>query len=261
MSRTTFIAGLLILACSCAAALEISYSNVNPGGGVVTNGEGLLLKGEIVPGDYERLLDVLRRDQGRFWRTAGFILASPGGDIQEALQIARLVKGSYSTVWVGKAGPCVSACFFIYSAAVRREGGANSLGIHRPYIHPQRLQSVSVPEAESLQKQAFRQARLYLESQDVPTNLIDKMFQQASTDVYWLSREEIEQQLGRRPPWYEQLLIAKCGLDTSIERKYWLTGDATLIPQLVSTEACGNRLSLEEGRKFLKAELGSPATR
>lgn len=260
---------LLSILCLCASALsppasalEISYSSLNPFDGSVSKGEGLLLSGEIVPGDYEYLIEIIRHDQDRFWRSKGFILASPGGDIQEALRIARLVKRTYSPAYVGEAtGPCVSACFFIFSAAARREAGHRTLGIHRPYIHPRRLVTTSVSGAETLQRSALQQARSYLESQDVPTSLIDKMFQRASTEVYWLSRDEIEEQLGLRPPWYEQFLISRCGLDKSLERKYFSTNDETLLDQLLIVDACGVRLSAPEARAFLRTELKSPAKR
>lgn len=185
MKRLIFILYLYISVLLPANALEITYSSLNPFNGVVYKGEGILLRGEIVPGDYEQLLDVIRRDQDRFFKSTGFILASPGGDIQEALRIARLVKETYSSAYVGEAaGPCVSACFFIFSAAVRREAGTHTLGIHRPYIHPRRMISMSVLEAETFQRAVLQRSRSYLESQDVPTNLIDKMFQRASTEVY-----------------------------------------------------------------------------
>ena len=83
------------------------------------------------------------------------------------------------------------------------------------------------------------------------------MFQQASTDVYWLSRAEVEEQLGRRPPWFDQLLIAKCGLDTSLERRYFASGDVALLPGLFLAEECGDRLAAAEGRKFLLNELNA----
>lgn len=243
---------------SSARALEIKYSNVNPFDGSLSKSEALLLQGEIVPGDYEYLLKVIKNDQERFWNSAGFILASPGGDVQEALRIGHLVKETFSSVFVGKAtGPCVSACFFIYVAAARREAFTHTLGIHRPYIHPRRLISMSARDAETLQKNVLRQARKYLEDKDVPTNLIDRMFQLASTEVHWLSRNEVEEQLGRRPPWYEQFLIAKCGLDKSIERKYFLTNDKAILTILVAVDLCGYRLSIPEAKAFVKSELAS----
>ncbi len=239
-----------------ARALEISYTHLNPFDGSVLSSEALLLKGEIAPGDYEFLLDTIRRDTARFWRSTGFILASPGGDIQEALKISRLVKGTYSSVFVGEAtGPCVSACFFIFSAAAFRDAGIRSLGIHRPFIHPRRLVSASAKEAEALQKDALRLARSHLEDLDVPTSLIDKMFQRASTEVHWLTRDEVEEQLGRRPPWYEQFLIARCGFSKTLERKYFATSDQAILKQLTTVNSCGIQLSAPEARSFLATEL------
>lgn len=243
-------------------SMDIAYSKLNPFGGSVPpgSGEGLVLKGEIVPGDYDALLDVIRANPERFWHKTGFILASPGGDVQEALKIARLVKGTYSPVFVGKAaGPCVSACFFIYVSAVTREAGPGQLGVHRPYINPSRLSTSSAAAAEVTQDRILRQARAYLEDQNVPTNLIDKMFQRASTEVYWLSTDEIENQLGRRPPWFEQYLIAKCGLDKQLERDYFQTNNRALLPQILAVESCGDRLSKGNAEAFLESELSREA--
>ena len=254
---------LIYILCFCASifsssanALEITYSYLNPFSGEVSKAEALLLRGEIVPGDYEYLLDVIRSDQERFWRSTGFVLASPGGDIQEALKIAHLIKGTYSTVWVGNAGgPCVSACFFMFISAVRREAGNKTIGIHRPYIHPRRMISMSPREAETLQEKVLREARLYLENQDVPTNLIDKMFQFSSMEVYWLSNDEITEQLGRRSPWYEQFLIAKCGFNKSIERQYFLNNDQAILDQLMEVNNCGAQLLIPEAKVFIESEL------
>jgi len=240
---------------------EITYSSVNPFvGGSSIEGEGLLLKGEIEPGDYQRLLKIIRANPDRFWQSKGIVLASPGGDIQEALKIARFVKGTYTPVFVGKAtGPCVSACFFIYATAARREAATETIGIHRPYVHPQHLNSLTPRQAEALQKELLKQARSYLAELLVPTNIIDKMFQRASTEVYWLSDDEIEEQLGRRPPWYEQFLIARCGLDKSLEKRYFKGYDQALLDRLVEVNNCGNRLSLPEAQAFLKTELKKSA--
>jgi hypothetical protein len=223
--------------------------------------EVLLLKGEIVPGDYQRLLKIIGANPDRYWQSIGMALASPGGDIQEALKIARFVKGLYTPVYVGRAtGPCVSACFFIFaSAATREAGGTGKIGIHRPYVHPQRMSSISPRQSEALQNELLKEARSYLEGLLVPTNIIDAMFQRASTEVYWLSRIEIEEQLGRRPPWYEQFLIARCGLDKSLEKRLFKGNDEALLYRLVEVHNCGNRLSYPEAVAFLKTELKKSA--
>jgi len=263
MKRLLSMLGFLAIMLSTSAkALDISYSNINPfngENGEIGKAETLLLKGEITPGDYEHLLKVIRSDQVRFWKSVGFVLSSPGGDLQEAMKIARLVKGTYSRAFVGSAtGNCVSACFFIYVSAVHRLAVSGSIGIHRPYLHPQKMVSLSAYEAEKFQNNVLRQARSYLENLDVPTGLVDKMFQRASTEVYWLSSDEIDEQLGIRPPWYEQFLIARCGLNKSIERKKLSNNtNETNFDDMAEVENCGSRLSMPEATAFLSSELKS----
>ena len=258
-----FIISAILAACSIQSkALEISYIKQEPFEGTSSPNEGLLLKGEIVPGDYDRLIDIVKKSPERFYASTGLILASPGGDISEALKIADFVKKTYSPVWVGEwAGPCISACFLIYSSASKREAGTGTIGVHRPYVNPTRLTTLSILESEASQKRLMRAARAYLVEHDVPTNIIDKMFQSSSLEVYWLSRNELDIQLGRRPPWYEQYLIAHCGYNKEKEARYFETNDEALGKWLTNVDTCGNKLSSGQSRKFLNSISGKERNR
>ena len=96
----------------------------------------LVLSGEIIPGDAERLLTKILEDENRFLEQNKLLLASDGGDVAEALKVAKLIKSLYTHVIViPLTGRCVSACFFIYAAANQREAdGERLLGINRPYL-------------------------------------------------------------------------------------------------------------------------------
>lgn len=237
-------------------ALEIKYSDVNPYSGEHMDGQYLLLRGEITPGDYDHLLSVIWNDPGRFLGNRLIVLASPGGDIQEAMKIARLVKSVYAKARVGPVtGGCASSCFFIFASAAYHGASARTIGIHRPYVHPRRLASLSPSQAEALQNDLFRQARSYLQELQISTNIIDTMFQRASSEVYWLSSAELEQ-IGRYPPWYEQFLIGRCGLDTSVAQRYWNSGgDQSLLNRLIEAERCGEQLTMGEAITFLVNEF------
>jgi hypothetical protein len=204
-----------------ACGMDFSLSQVSPWGTPADDDVFVLLKGEIVPGDYARLLDFavnnnINLAQGKF------ILASPGGDVSEGLKIGQLLKSLYATVAVGPAtGQCASACFIIFASAVRRLATGGMVGIHRPYVHPDRLRSLSPSAAESLETRALLEAEKYLHELRVPTSLVEEMFEQASTEVHWLSERELALQLGQRPPWYEEFLIARCGLDKSAETRFY----------------------------------------
>ena len=244
-------------------ALEIKYSNVNPFDGGHIADEVLTLKGEITPGDYDYLLNVIWNNPLRFFREREggisspiIVLASPGGDIQEAVKIARLVKGVYAHAWVGKAtGACASACFFIFASGADRMATPGTLGIHRPYVHPRQLASLSPSQAEALQNDLFRQARSYLQELQIPTSIIDTMFQRASSEVYWLSYAELWKQIGCRSPWYEQFLMGRCGLDKSVEERYWATGDKSLLNHTRDVEECADWLTVPSAISFLVNEF------
>jgi hypothetical protein len=203
-----------LLACARLLGAEISYIDYEPVfKQKLPGGPGLLLlSGEIVPGDYGRLLAQIFYSQDAFFTTNEIILASDGGDVPEAIKIAKLVKSLYSTVVVGPAtGRCVSACFLIYAAANERESDNEKLiGIHRPYIVDQELASMSPKEAERAQNEALRQAREYLKDNNVPDYLVEEMFRRSSKDVYWLSADDLER-LGFQSPWFNQYLVATCG--------------------------------------------------
>jgi hypothetical protein len=203
-----------LFACSPALGADVSYIDYEP----VYHQKldpprpGLLLfSGEIVPGDYGRLLAKILSTQEDFFTTNEIILASNGGDVREAIKIAKLVKSLYSTVVVGPAtGRCISACFLIYAAANERESDNEQLiGIHRPYIVDQELASMSPFEAEREQNKVLAQAREYLKGNGVPDYLIEEMFRRSSKDVYWLSADDLTR-LGFQSPWFNQYLVAKC---------------------------------------------------
>ncbi|MDP8983612.1 MAG: hypothetical protein M3N97_00965 [Pseudomonadota bacterium] len=182
--------------------------------------ETLVLSGEIIPGDYDRLLNKILDDENRFMLQNTVILASNGGDVAEAIKIARLLKAMYTEVQVGPlTGRCVSACFLIYAAASERKTDDERLiGIHRPYVVDSQLSLLSPADADNLENKVLKQARAYLQESNVPTYLIEEMFRRASNDVYWLSERDIEN-IGHRTPAFDQYLVAKCAWDDTIERE------------------------------------------
>jgi hypothetical protein len=180
-----------------------------------------LLQGEIRPGDYNRLLDFIATDfYGYFGKT--LILASPGGDVREAMKIGALVKSSYQTVFVdSKIGECASACFFIYVASHERDATWPSIAIHRPYFAKSYSAGLSIKEWEVKQSALIRQVREYLRAQDVPGYLVEKMFSLSSSEAYWLTETDVNN-LGPRALWYDQLLVDRCGLDKSLYENFRL---------------------------------------
>jgi hypothetical protein len=97
-------------------------------------------------------------------------------------------------------------------------------------------------------------AEEYLHQLRVPTGLVELMFENASNEIHWLTDDELERQLGERPPWYEEFLIARCGLDKSVERRYLAGNNHALLSQMVTVDQCGGELTRPDAVKnFSKA--------
>ena len=132
--RVAACTALLLLSLRASGA-ELFYMDHDPVTDEFVGPSGpLVLSGEIIPGDYDSLLSKILNDENRFLAQNKIILASDGGDVGEALKLARLVKALNTSIIVGPlTGRCVSACFFIYAAAGQREAdGDRLIGINRP---------------------------------------------------------------------------------------------------------------------------------
>jgi hypothetical protein len=98
----------------------------------------ILLKGDIVPGDFERV-QYAARDLARRNHEIVLALESSGGSVVEALKIAEFVRENWITTWIyGRTAKvdnpdrslivCDSACAYIFLAGIeRRYSGSNML--------------------------------------------------------------------------------------------------------------------------------------
>lgn len=94
----------------------------------------LEMTGTIVPGTAERLRAELEKRGGYATR---IVLNSPGGVVQEALAMARLVRERGLDSRVPAGGLCASSCPLLFAGGVRRvaEAGA-AIGVHQVFAVP-----------------------------------------------------------------------------------------------------------------------------
>jgi hypothetical protein len=147
------------------AGASIPWSELAPSGRVPRSDtcRRALIKGKIEPGDATRFAQLLRSNHPFLHDVT---LWSPGGSVEEALKIGRLIRkglivtyapsnGSAEALYLNPASGwakkrlgwgslrdvrgcegvdcnCASACFLIWTAGVERNGSA--LGVHRPTI-------------------------------------------------------------------------------------------------------------------------------
>ena len=215
---------LLIARFAESATLEYKQVDYLPAGYAYDplTGKNLVLTGEIKTGDAKKLLAMLLDPKPLVLLSV--IVDSPGGSVDEAIKIAKLVKSLYVTVSVKPNGNCASACFFIFLAGSGRGAspaelmGTDALlpnrgplplpgfvGLHRPFL-------TRIDSFNNKQSDAMRFVASYLEGELLPRRLIDLMMSKPSNDIYWLREDDLAE-IGDYPPEQEEYLIQKCNYD------------------------------------------------
>ncbi len=168
----------------------------------------ILYSGKIESGDADKLLGLMILNQRNSYRSV--VLNSPGGDVEEAIKVADLIKQLALTTKVANQGVCASACFFVWLSGDQRLAGVSGkhigrIGLHRPY------QSNPSNNKSSIDKQIVIQQIVskYMQEQLVPTRLIDAMMNKPSNDLYWLKMADLDE-IGEYQPGTEELYIKKC---------------------------------------------------
>ncbi|MGV3511397.1 MAG: hypothetical protein ACO1OX_05270 [Novosphingobium sp.] len=119
-----FILAIILTVVAPAHAADITY--INP-----TSGDpgGILIKGEIQPGDEERFRSISLR-----LPSAIVMLESDGGTLMPALEIGRIIRVAGYDTTIRQRKTCASACALIWLAGISREvkeGGR--VGFHAAY--------------------------------------------------------------------------------------------------------------------------------
>lgn len=160
--------------------------------------DAILVEGKILPGDFQKFKEV--------YKTTGaskVFLASPGGDLTEAIKIGNFIRDNYLETLAPyvvdktflklksiKNNVCTSSCFFIYIAGINRTG--NVVGIHRPYMSEQDYLAISIADAKNKHENIREYVSQYLKKMSVPIVYVDEMFKVDPNKVKWLSNEEIQ---------------------------------------------------------------------
>lgn len=98
-------------------------------------------------------------------------LAGPGGDIEVAIEMGRLIRREQFSVDVSK--PCISACVLVLLGGVYRNASVlGEIGLHRPF-------SVSPSESTDAAKKTYETlnsiVKNYLVEMNIPVRLLDVM--------------------------------------------------------------------------------------
>jgi hypothetical protein len=210
------------------------------------SGSQVVLEGRIDVGDCDKIKSLVYREQ-----PDNIFLASPGGNLAEALEIGRFVRALKLKTIVPSASSnvdlrskvaanhkvsnpksnymCASACFFVFVAGVNRVNDVDIddwhpalLGIHRPFLSENELRLLSADKALSEVQQTRAMVESYFKEMGVPTKYADQMFSVRKDAVRWIGAKDFEADLNGVISGLRDWLDARCGDKTNdAEKAIW----------------------------------------
>lgn len=126
--------------------------------------------------------------------TFRIFINSVGGNVSEALKIAKLIRELELHVILPMDGKCFSACFYLYSAGVfRLTYDDESIGIHSPSFEKKFFNELSQEEANLIYKGREAEAYDVLRDFNIPEKFISKMKSVPSQDLHFLSISDVSE--------------------------------------------------------------------
>jgi hypothetical protein len=197
----------------------------------------IVLEGKIERGDYEKLVELIELMNSDCTTkdvscVSGIYLASPGGNLLEALKIGHLVRALSLETHIPSDIPslhrkkylsmlsdpqadfmCASACFFIFVAGISRERDIYDpiLGIHRPYLSDDELRKLGAKEAMASGAKIRTVVEGYLKEMDVGSKYVDLMFSTPKDEIRFVDDDSFKSDFEGYIPQLEDWLDATCG--------------------------------------------------
>lgn len=175
----------------------------------------------FVSGEIDQFTHILFQEQLLLSQKEGnpvvaVYLDSPGGNLDSAIKMANLTERYLLQTFVSGTSECHSACAFIYIAGSIRIN-LGKIGLHRPYFGRGYFSELSYDEAKAQYNNLLESASDWLKERYVPQDLIDKMIQTSSQDMYIIPREA--NVIPAKSPVATEWLAARCGMLPSHDRE------------------------------------------
>ena len=184
-------------------AAAVSAADIRPAQSIAGSPlPGVTIEGGIAPGDFVRFASLVLDAKG----TSVVWLASPGGNLSEALRMGGLIRQLALEVRapVDRSLPlvrlrdpenntCASACFFLYVAGVRRQGSV--LGIHKPSLPADEYFALGLDGSVAAHRRIQVATADYLEQMGVPAKYASMMMVANSSEMVWLTPDDIARDL------------------------------------------------------------------
>lgn len=169
----------------------------------------LLMSGNIVIGDYDKLIRLFKANPADSWFGFKQIeIDSAGGDVLEAMRIANFLKSVYPDILINKT--CASSCLLFYLSGANRyveQGGR--IGIHRPTFPREFYEKNNTKNIEDKYEKMSSAFQSFVLQQGLPNSIYEKLIATANNDIYWLSKYDIDL-IGISPRAIEEKTHALC---------------------------------------------------
>ena len=177
MRKLLFAAAMLLSAPASAAEIGSFVNKENKA--VIT------LEGEIVPGDFDKIAQIIKYHNGKNRYVIAIRLNSYGGNLMEGIKIAAGVRGAKIATVVANGSHCASACFVVFAGGPERyASGHSSIGVHGASDKDGKETVDSAAATVSM-------ARV-LSELGAPASIIGKMVITEPKDMVWLKLEDMQ---------------------------------------------------------------------
>ena len=213
----------------------------SPGGCIIH----ISLEGTITSDTPQKLLAILNEEMRRI--SAPVVpylnIASPGGDVNAAMQIGDLLRKTTATVV--SSGPCQSACVFVAVGGVERN--LSGVGIHRPFFA--QTQAKNFSDADQRYKKMMSSVRSYLQEMNISDDLLRMMVAVPPGEMQLLSPVEAKRIgiNGFDPAWDEYVTAREA-------RAYGLTSAELRKRRAVIESQCGREELMRSLAELQKRE-------
>lgn len=189
------------------------------GQGVETAMPALRISGPIKVGDAAKLRQLIYSERNSMRHRIYLLLDSPGGNLSEAIAMAKLIRFIGFNTIVDEHSSCTSACFVLYAAGylrmgqqplIRSSAEVTMIGVHRALLPVAEMRALSFEEAREVVKEAGELSTKALFDLDVPGDIIRLVQGTPAAGMRYLTVEQLNTFFDS--PWLIDLAHAKCGL-------------------------------------------------
>jgi hypothetical protein len=141
---------------------------------------------------FQAIVETTRHEatnQDWFFTLFSVDLNSPGGNVDAAMAIGRIIRKEDSAVVVNQNSQCLSSCVLIVAGGSTRQLGG-LVGIHRPYFNVP-TGEISGETIAARYRRVLQDIRTYLRDMNVAEKLADDMLRTNPEDIRLLSRADL----------------------------------------------------------------------